>query len=128
MKNKEETKNWLELVITGFAAILVIFTFAFLIYELIYEKQTPPDISVTLGEILKKDEGYSVPVSVKNNGSQTAKGIVIEITSEENGTQEKGQITFDYLPGQSSVRGWVTFTIRPASSTLKSQVLGYAIP
>lgn len=128
MEKKKETKNWLEWTVTGIASILVLFTFTFLIYELIYEEQTPPDIQISLGDVSQKDQGYSIPVSVKNNGSRTAKDIVVEITSEENGLLEKGQINFQYLPGKSSVHGWVNFTERPTPRNLKTQVLGYSTP
>ena len=125
---KNEPTNWLERMVTVIAGILVLFTFVFLIYQWISEETTPPNIVVNLGEVVQKDQGYSVPVSVNNLGTQTAKDIVIEIVSKEVDSEEKGQISFQYLPGKSSVRGWVTFTKNPSRSSLKTQVLGYSTP
>ncbi len=127
-KEEKKTTNWLERIVTVISTILVLFTFTILIYQWMSEEPTPPNIEVSLGEVTQKDQGYSVPVSVKNLGSQTAKNIVIEIVSQEDGTDEKGQISFQYIPGKSTVRGWVSFTKEPTVSSLKSQVLGYTAP
>lgn len=126
MKKKEkQSTNWLERVVTIISTILVLFTFAYLIYHWISDEQTVPNIEVSLGEVKQVDTGYSVAVTAENHGSQTAKNIVIEIVSQED---EKGQISFQYIPGKSKLRGWVTFTKKPNISNLKAQVLGYAAP
>ncbi len=125
---EKEPKNWLERIITGIASIIVALTLAFLIYQMIYDEQTPPDIVVNLGEISEKDQGYAVRVTVKNNGSQTAENVTVEIVSQESDTPEKGQLTFQYLPGASSVKGWVSFSKQPRKEALQIKILGYATP
>ena len=128
MKKNKTKKNWLEWSITIISGILVIFTLGFLVYQLIYEEQTPPDISVVLGEVFEKDEAYSVPIKAINEGTETAGNVVIEIVIEGDPEKEKAQITFAYLPGKSSAQGWVIFTKKPERKSLKTHVIGYSTP
>ncbi len=125
---KDNSRNWLEHVVTGVAALLVLCTLGFLIFKSISQEQTPPDIQVFIGDVVPKDQGYAVPVKVKNKGTQTAKDITIEIVSGEGESEEKGEISFQYLPGKSSVRGWVIFSNKPNGSSMTTHVLGYATP
>ncbi len=128
MKKKKEKKNWLEWLITIISGILVVFTLGFLIYQLIFEEQTPPNIAIVLGEISQKDDAFAIPIQANNNGTETAENVIIEIVSENRDIEEKAQITFSYLPGKSSANGWITFTKKPDISSLKTHVVGYTTP
>lgn len=126
-KNKER-KNWLEWLITIISGILVFFTVGFLVYQLIYEEQTPPDIAIVLGEMSQKDDAFAIPIQASNNGTETAENVVIEIISQNDLEEEMAQITFAFLPGKSSANGWITFTKKPDVSSLKTHVVGYTTP
>ncbi|WP_034259160.1 hypothetical protein [Aequorivita capsosiphonis] len=126
-KGKTE-RNWLEWAISILSGILVCFTLGFLAYQLIFEEQTPPNIRVVLGEVSQKDEAFAVPLEAFNKGTETAENVVIEVVLDEESDKEKGQITFEYLPGKSSVTGWVIFTKKPLSKRLKAHVIGYSTP
>lgn len=126
--SKKETNNWLEQLVTIIASILVIFTFVFLIYHLINDKETPADIVVSFGEVIEKSGGFSIKLSVENQGTETAKDVTIEITTTEDSVAEKGQVSFQYIPGESTVKGWVNFKKKPNPQSLESHVLGYSIP
>lgn len=128
MKRKKEKKNWLEWLITIVSAVLVAFTLGFLIYQLIFEERTPPDIVISLGEISPKDDAFALPITVTNKGTNTAENVVIEIVSGNGNAKETAQITFAYLAGKSTSSGWVTFTRKPDKTSLKKHVVGYAIP
>ncbi len=128
MGNKDTSKNWLEWLVTIISGILVLATFAFLTFQLIKNEQSPPNLSVSLGEVIEKDGGYSLRVSVKNQGTETAENIVIEIYSNAKNSVERGQVRFQYLPGKSTVKGWVSFSEKPETNLLKSKVLGYVTP
>jgi uncharacterized protein (TIGR02588 family) len=123
-----EEKNWLEWLVTVISGILVIFTLGFLVYQLIYEKPTPPDIEIILGETAQKDGGFGIAITARNNGSQTAENVTIEIAAEGTEPVQKARITFDYLPGNSSVKGWAIFSEKPVFENLKTHVMGYEIP
>src|SRR5690606_3260823 len=104
-KNSKENKNWLEWGVTLISGVLVLFTLGFLVYQMIYEKPTPPDIAVVLGSVSEKDGGYAVPIEVRNKGTQTAENVVIEISHDDGFQEEISEITFAYLPRQSSANG-----------------------
>ena len=127
-ESQNKTNNWLEQLVTIIASILVVFTFAFLIYHLINDKQTPADLVVSFGYVSEKNNGFSVQLSVENQGSQTAKDVSIEIISAIDSIAEKGQLSFPYIPGESTVKGWVNFKTKPNLQTLESHVLGYSVP
>lgn len=128
MANIKEDKNWLEWLITIISGILVLFTIGFLITQIIWNDNTPPEIVVTLSEGEIRADYYAIPITAKNLGTQTAQNVRIEIVQAEMQTQEKGFIVFDYLPGKSSVKGWVNFTKKPDFDSLKPHVLGYGTP
>lgn len=126
-KHTNESKNWLEWGITLISGVLVVFVLGFLVYQMIYEKETPPNITVVLGTVSQKDNAYAIPVEVTNKGTQTAENVIIEIIHDD-GSQEISQITFPYLPRQSSADGWVVFSENPNLENLKIHVLGYGVP
>lgn len=126
--DKEKKKNWLERVILWISAILVAATFVFLIYRAIIDKSTSPDIEIMYGSMETKGEYYALPVKVKNKGTQTAENVHIEITIGSGKDEQKSEIDFQYLPGQSSVNGWTTFKEKAAKDEIKARVVGYTTP
>lgn len=127
MKKDSEKKNWLEWSVTISSGILVLFTLGFLIYQIVTEEETPPDIVISLGPVAKKDGGYSVPIIAFNYGTSTAQNVTIEVIAGD-AVEEKAQISFQYLPRKSSVKGWVSFSIHPQPKALKSRIVGYSVP
>lgn len=128
MKTDTERKNWLEWSVTIVSAILVAFTLGILIYQMIYEEKTPPDIRVTLGNAEQKDGGYAILVSAFNQGTQTAQNVLIEVVLKKDGKEETAEITFQYLPRKSEVEGWVTFGTSPKAGQLQTRIIGYNVP
>ena len=127
MKKNTEQKNWLEWTVTIISGILVTFVLGFLIFKMVNEEKTPPDIVVQIGSISHKDGGFAVPITAFNKGSETAQNVMIEVS---NGTSdhEKAEISFQYLPRNSSVNGWVIFSEKPLPDSLKSRIVGYSVP
>ncbi|MEH6408576.1 MAG: hypothetical protein V7767_14965 [Leeuwenhoekiella sp.] len=124
----ENKKNWLEWVVLFISGILVLFTLGFLVYEMIFEEQTSPDIVVTYGRMENKSGYTALPVKATNNGAETAENLRIEIIAGSAKTEEKANLDFDYLPGKSSATGWVTFKYNQNPKTIQVHVLGYSIP
>lgn len=127
MENKNK-KNGLEWSVLAISGMLVFFTLGFLIYEMIYEKQTSPDIVVSHGKIETKENYQALSVSVTNKGAETAENVRIEIIVGTGRTEEKSQMEFQYLPGRSSVKGWATFNIDTVVDNIQIHVLGYSTP
>ena len=128
MEENKEKKNWLEWSITIISGILVFFTLGFLVYQMIYEEETPPNISVILGEVSEKDGAFAIPIEALNKGTETAENVMIEVVLQNELEEEVAEIKFAFLPGNSSVKGWVIFTKSPESNNLKTHVKGYGTP
>lgn len=122
------TKNWVERTITIVSIALVGAVFGILVYQMIIHEQNSPDIIVELGEPEARTSHFAIPVQVKNEGTQTAKDIFIEVFADHGPESEKGKVHFDYLPGKSSVNGWVTFMEKPDYLNLKAHIMGYEVP
>ena len=127
-KDNKEEKNGLEWTITIISGIIVVFTLGFLVYQMIYEEQTPPDIVVVLGGVSQKDGAFAIPIKATNKGTETAENVLIEIILKDGVIEEKSEINFAYLPRKSSVNGWVIFSKKPESKNLQTRVIGYSIP
>lgn len=128
MKDRKTDKNWLEWAVTILSGILVFFTLGFLIYQIIFEEETPPNIAVVLGAVSQKDGAFAIPIEASNEGSRTAENVVIEVVFEDGSDIEKAEITFAFLPGKSSVNGYVVFSKNPELKKLKTHVKGYGTP
>lgn len=124
----KHTKNWVERTITIISIALVGAVFGILIYQMIIHEHNSPDIIVKLGEPEAKKNHFAIPVEVKNEGTQTAKAVLIEVYADQAPVGEKGKVHFDYIPGKSSVNGWVTFLNKPDYPNLKAHVMGYEVP
>lgn len=128
MANKKEDKNWLEWTVTLLSTILVVATFSFLIYQVIHQEQTPPHITINLGEPQQLETYYAIPVKAENKGTKTAQKVEIEISMDTSEGEEKATIEFDYLPGKSAANGWISFKENPKGKVLRTHVLGYISP
>lgn len=128
MEKEKIHRNVLEYTVTIISSIIVCFAVGFLIFQIVTEKRTPPDLVVIMGDVVKKDGAFSVPIKATNKGYETAENVVIEVDLDTTEGQETVQITFAYVPGKSSVTGWVIFTNFPSRNRLKSRVTGYGTP
>ncbi len=124
----EDKKNWLEWLVLIISSLLVLGILVFLVHEMIYTEQTPPNITVDFGKTELKEGYFAVPITAKNIGSETAEDLQIEVINGFGNTEEKALLEFPYLPGNSSVNGWVTFTKNPENQPLVIHILGYATP
>lgn len=116
-----EKRSKLEIVVTIISVIMVTFVCGFLIYQIITEKSSPPDLIVTLGVPEAASQNYRIPVLVKNKGNTTAKMVKVKISISD----EFGVLEFDYIPAGSEVTGWISFDEKPNKSKLKAMIIGY---
>lgn len=128
MAQKKQSKNWLEWTVTMVSILLVLFTLGFLGYQLIYQEQTPPDIQIQLGKPELLQDYYAISVKAENRGSQTAQKVRVKISLGSSPENEDAIIQFDYLPGKSTARGWISFNQNPDGKHIKIHVLGYIVP
>ena len=126
-------KNWVEWVVFGVGLLLVVSTLAYLAYDGATMGNDPPSLEVRLGTPEQRTHNFIVPVTVINHGDETAEGITIEVTLENDGGSGggepvRGELTVAFLPRRATREGFVTFQQYPRASRLNARVLGYEKP
>lgn len=122
-------KNWLEWSVFAVSLVLVAGTVGYLIYEGVATGSAPPSIEVRLGTPEQRTHNFIVPVTVINNGDQTAAGLHIEVVMEIGGAEQaRAELDLPFLPRHATREGWVTFDKDPRNAQLKARVLGYEKP
>lgn len=128
-------KNWLEWMIFSAGLTLLLATIGYLGYQTLTYEQQPAVLTVTLGEPWAPDadapERVIVPVTVRNDGGQTAAEVKVEISLVHNGMNgmlERRELTFTFVPHMSSRAGALTFEHRPAHDEMRAKVLSYLEP
>lgn len=125
---KGQERNWLERTVLAIGTLLVCATTGILVYEMIATEQSPPDIVVSADRTQRGEQHFAVHVRARNNGTETAQDVVIEVTAGKEGEGETARLEFPYLPGRSTVEGWATFRHDPTGGALYFRVLGYGTP
>lgn len=122
---KKNTVEW-----SVFAASLVVIaaTVATLLYAQLTDNGRPPLIVLEIGEAVRHERTYAVPVDVRNDGDTTAEQVLIQVRLVGSGVDERGEAQITLLPHGSHRRAWVTFSRDPAAGRLEARVLGYHTP
>jgi uncharacterized protein (TIGR02588 family) len=122
-------KNWLEWSVFAVSLLLVAGVLAYLAYDAMTLGDRPPSIEVRLGAPEPRANAYAIPVSVTNQGDQTAEGVVVEVVLERGDEQEQAQFEIAFVPRGSTHKGWVTFQTDPRSADqVTGHVLGFELP
>ena len=128
MKETQD-KNWLEWVVLGISSVLVLSIIGFLVYSALTVRDTPPEIVVSAGQPVSQADYVVVPLVIGNEGFQTAKDLRIEVIAGSSRRSQRALLEFPYVPGQSTVKGWATFTQDPGNpDDLLIRILGYSAP
>lgn len=122
--NGEESKNALEWGVTIAGVLIVLSVTGFLVYELFAGASGPPQLQITLGEPKAVEARVEVPVEVQNKGARVAEVAVIEVCA---GPDDCAEVTFDYVPYESTVTGTVGFKA-PLKGPLSSRVVSFRDP
>lgn len=124
------SKNWLEWLVFGVSAVLLMLLVGFLVYDAVTIGSAPPAIEVTLGDASPQGEQFVIPVSVYNAGDRTAEGVLIEVSLQVGAAAvESAQFEAAFVPRKSTSAGWVVFTMDPSAvDAVEARVLGYQEP
>ena len=127
-------KNWLEWVVFAIGLLLTFSTIAYLAYDAITLKESPPSIVLKMGKprplaTHSKEPSFMVPVEAINHGKQTAEGLHIEVRARfDDAPEQTADYEVAFLPRGSSREGWVAFEGDSKKVRLDARVLGYEIP
>lgn len=121
-------KNWLEWTVFGLSAVIILAVVAVLAFEAATVADSPPQLSISLGDAVTQPAGYSIPLTVENTGGNTAENVNLELTIEHNGETETGECQIAFVPRQSSGECWVMLSENPQDGEVKARVLGFEQP
>jgi uncharacterized protein (TIGR02588 family) len=126
-------KNWLEWTVFAVGLLLLLATSGYLLFQAVSHGHQPAALSVTLGEPWTpagvSPPHFIVPITVRNDGGQTAAEVDIAVELVEGGKPiERRELTFGFVPHLSSRSGALTFEHRPRPEQLSARVLGYLEP
>ena len=120
----DKGKNWLEWTVTIAGALLVLFVLGFLTYQWVTDDGQPAELSISLGAPAQDGGTVEIPVEVKNDGQKVAEAAVVEVCA---GPEACAQLTFDYVPFQSTVTGSVGLEA-PLAAPLTTRMVSYRNP
>jgi uncharacterized protein (TIGR02588 family) len=122
-------KNPLEWAVFGIGLILTLGVIGSLVWDAVRGGDKPPDLIVELGAPEPRAQGWAVPVTVRNQGDETAESARVVVTLElPGGRKEEAELDFPFVPRRSRREGWVHFLHPPASGRLNGRVTGYEQP
>jgi uncharacterized protein (TIGR02588 family) len=118
-----------EWLAAGVGLTLIIVAIASLLYHALTKHETPPSIQISVLSIEKQENRYLVRICAKNTGHTTAAQLAIEgIVTPSGGSEERSQLTLDYLPGGSERTAALFFHVDPRTSEFRIRPLGYQDP
>ena len=122
-------KNPLEWAVFAIGLILTLGVIGSLAWDAARGGEKPPDLIVELGAPEPRAQGWAVPVTVRNQGEETAESARVVVTLElPGGEKEEAELDFPFVPRRSRREGWVHFLHPPASGRLNGRVTGYEQP
>ena len=122
-------KHPLEWIVFGVSLVLVLGTVGFLVRDAASGEDAPASLSVELGRPEPHGDIWAVPVTLRNQGDETAEGVKVEVTLEAPGMQvETAEFVAAFVPRRSKREGWVTFRSDPARGRLSGRAVGYENP
>lgn len=124
-----EKPHWIEWA-TGFVSVLLVLALAGWIgREALMKTADTPELSVRVGETIRKGEHYVVRIELQNRAPATAAAVRVAgtLTSAE-GFEEISETTFDYAPAESVTKGGLLFRADPSAGRLDIRPTGYSEP
>ncbi|HVG10306.1 MAG TPA: hypothetical protein VNM67_21560 [Thermoanaerobaculia bacterium] len=131
MMTSKIAKHPLEWIVFTVSLAVVAGTVGFLAWDAMQAGgyDSPAALSVELGRPEPRDGAWAVPVTVRNQGRETAEGVRVEVILEIPGAApETADFEAAFVPRQSKREGWVTFRSDPSRGRLSGRAAGYETP
>ncbi len=118
----------LEWIASGLGAAFAVVILLYLVWDGV-TASTPAAITVEAGGAEPVEDGFRVPVKVRNRGGEAASqvGIVGRILDRGREVQSS-ETTFDFVPGKSERDGALLFSVDPRRNTLEIRATGHQKP
>ncbi len=120
-------KNALEWTVFAVSAALVLALVAVLGWNAT-ESDGPPRLVVVVGTAAPREGGgVAVPVTVRNDGPETAAEVEVEVMEDGGDAAMRARIRFDYVPRHSERRGMAVFEA-PPRGRVSGRVVAFTEP
>ncbi|KQY20030.1 TIGR02588 family protein [Rhizobium sp. Root482] len=121
--------HWIEWTTGLICALLVTAMILLIAYHAVTGSDGKPDIAAIVLRQESASGGYQVFFEVENKGMRTAAAVpVIARLMEGEKVVEIHEVTFDYVPAQSSATGAFLFKANPSGYRLEIRAAGYIDP
>jgi uncharacterized protein (TIGR02588 family) len=123
-------KNWLEWTVFAASAVLVVATIGYLAYDAATLGDSPPLVSVAIGNATPVPGGFLLPLTVRNDGDRAAEDVLVEVEIERaDGGTERAGLAVPFVPRQARSQAWVTVRADPRTArAIHARALGYREP
>lgn len=120
------TKNPLEWSVFTVSLGLVAACLGILGYEQLTRTDLPPSLTVAVGQVLTRPDGFAVELVVRNSGDHTAAAVRLAVAID--GQDADTGAVIEYVPYGSTRRAWIMLRDDPRRRALTVRVLGYEEP
>jgi uncharacterized protein (TIGR02588 family) len=107
-----------ERVALTIAGLILAVVIGLIVFLSITSEHTPPRFDVTRGQLRAEKGVFYLPVTVTNQGDETASQVTLEGSLMVDGTEESASTTFDFIPGHSEVEAVLIFRADPQDATI----------
>ena len=110
-----DPRNRVEWVIVGLSAIAVARIVGFLLFDAVMDSGAPrsPVVQLHPEQAYVLPTGWMLPGTARNNGDQSAQGLLLVASATVNGEPEDAEVSIDYLPGGSQAEITFGFSADP---------------
>lgn len=121
--------HWVEWTTGLICALLVTAMILLIGYHAVIGSDGEPDIAATVLRQERSSGGHQIFFEVENKGVRTAAAVpVVASLMEGERVVETHEVTFDYVPAQSSATGAFLFKTDPSGYRLDIRASGYIDP
>ena len=121
--------HWIEWATGTVSALLVVAMIGWIGLEALMEEDLPPEFSVAITGRAAVEGGHRVEFEILNKANQTAAAVVVRGEVLDGGKAvEEADITFDYVPAESTASGAIMFLQDPGEREIRIRALGYTDP
>lgn len=118
-----------EWTVAAISAVIVAAMIGFLALEALDTTEATPVPVAAVADIAPSESGFRVEIDARNTGGATAASVRFRAALQRAGqTVETAQVTFDFLPAQSSRAGAVIFANDPRLYDVVIQAESYTTP
>ncbi len=122
-------RNWLEWVTLTISSVVVVSTFAYLIWLAVATDHREASLSVHIGQVTQSEDLFEVALIVRNEGDKTAENVqVVATLKDSGGNEEKAEVMIHYVPYHTERKATAVFRTDPRGQQLTAVARAYARP